>query len=180
MITEAQKNSTMKITEPKTPFIHYNMSTDEITGHSGEIPPMQLNSALEYVQIQQSTSSSSGSSFMLTSDTESIHSNTSNGKASDGNHHEHHHAFIAKGEWDDDNEDGKGGHKDMTPEEYEKHLKFEKLRSQHYNMKEKLAEARRKMEAEDAEEEESPASMQNDQENELEVEDYQEDEESDS
>ncbi|CAH1768402.1 4799_t:CDS:2, partial [Entrophospora sp. SA101] len=29
-LTEGQKDSTMKITEPKTPYIHYNQETDEI------------------------------------------------------------------------------------------------------------------------------------------------------
>ncbi|KAI8904976.1 hypothetical protein BC831DRAFT_409601 [Entophlyctis helioformis] len=41
MITEAQKDSTMKILEPKTPFIHYNMSTDELLGAAGACPLRQ-------------------------------------------------------------------------------------------------------------------------------------------
>ena len=36
MLTEAQKDSTMKVTEPKTPFLHYNEKTDEITGASSD------------------------------------------------------------------------------------------------------------------------------------------------
>ena len=36
MITEAGKGNTQKITEPKTPFIHYNSETDEVFGHTGE------------------------------------------------------------------------------------------------------------------------------------------------
>ncbi|KAJ3028155.1 UNVERIFIED_CONTAM: hypothetical protein HDU68_002347 [Siphonaria sp. JEL0065] len=174
MITEAQKNSTMKITEPKTPFIHYNMSTDEITGHSGEVPPMKLNDALEYVAIQQlNRPSSSGSSFMLTSDTESLHSESGNSMT--GVNHSHHHAVIAKGEWDEDDESEKDPTHGMTPEEYEKHLKFEKLRTQHYNMKEKLAEARRKMAQED--EGEDSKDGEDDQ---LEVEEYEENDEEDA
>lgn len=31
-LTEIQKDSLMKITEPKTPYVHYNAETDEIEG----------------------------------------------------------------------------------------------------------------------------------------------------
>ena len=31
-LTEIQKDSLMKITEPKTPFVRYNAETDEIEG----------------------------------------------------------------------------------------------------------------------------------------------------
>jgi protein phosphatase inhibitor 2 len=31
MLTEAQKDSTMKVDEPKTPFIRYNPETDEVS-----------------------------------------------------------------------------------------------------------------------------------------------------
>lgn len=33
--TEIQKDSLMKITEPKTPFVRYNAETDEVEGMSG-------------------------------------------------------------------------------------------------------------------------------------------------
>ncbi|KAH8830309.1 hypothetical protein DL96DRAFT_1592384, partial [Flagelloscypha sp. PMI_526] len=39
-LTEAQKDSTMKITEPKTPYVRYNAETDEI---EGDIPNLDLN-----------------------------------------------------------------------------------------------------------------------------------------
>ncbi|KAJ3132378.1 hypothetical protein HK100_005361 [Physocladia obscura] len=143
MITEAQKTSTMKITEPKTPYIHYNINTDEISGHTGEVPPMVLNSALEYVAMNMQNTASS-SSFMLTSDTDSIKSANSSTK---GSTH-----FASTGDWDDDDEnaDGTAG---MTPEEREKHLKFEKMRAEHYNMKYSLAEARKMMAEEDDDDE---------------------------
>ncbi|KAJ3066510.1 hypothetical protein HDU99_003827 [Rhizoclosmatium hyalinum] len=158
----------MKITEPKTPFIHYNMNTDEITGHSGEVPPMELTSALETALSERMQSSSSSmSSFMLTSDTESVKS---------GHGSEHHATLVLEGnghkEWDDD--DVEGLHDGMTPEEREKHIKFQKLRAQHYNMKMALAEARRKMEEEDEAGEEEENGNE-----EYKVEDYDEDEEGD-
>jgi protein phosphatase inhibitor 2 len=36
-LTEAQKDSQMKITEPKTPYVRYNAETDEVEG--GETDP---------------------------------------------------------------------------------------------------------------------------------------------
>ncbi|KAJ7591441.1 hypothetical protein C8J56DRAFT_1047649 [Mycena floridula] len=39
-LTEIQKDSLMKITEPKTPYVRYNALTDEI---EGEIPMLDLN-----------------------------------------------------------------------------------------------------------------------------------------
>jgi len=35
MMTEADRGKTMKITEPKTPFIRYNIDKDEVYGHTG-------------------------------------------------------------------------------------------------------------------------------------------------
>ncbi|CAG8712836.1 16226_t:CDS:2, partial [Racocetra fulgida] len=44
-LTEGQKNSTMKITEPKTPYIHYNQETDEIMTDLQTIPGLVLESS---------------------------------------------------------------------------------------------------------------------------------------
>ena len=41
-ITEAGKDSVMKITEPKTPFITYNPDSDSISGVSYGMPPLEL------------------------------------------------------------------------------------------------------------------------------------------
>ncbi|CAG8504903.1 11824_t:CDS:2, partial [Cetraspora pellucida] len=46
-LTEGQKNSTMKITEPKTPYIHYNQETDEIMTDLQTIPGLILGSGRE-------------------------------------------------------------------------------------------------------------------------------------
>jgi Protein phosphatase inhibitor 2 (IPP-2) len=47
MITEQQKSSTMKIDEPKTPFIHYHQSTDDIVGSANGTTPQELQKALD-------------------------------------------------------------------------------------------------------------------------------------
>ncbi|KAJ3230828.1 hypothetical protein HDU78_008090 [Chytriomyces hyalinus] len=151
MMTEAQKNSTMKIDEPKTPYIHYNALTDEIVGHSGAIPPMELSSALDDVKDAQQKMSADGSasSFMLTSDTESVGSGSGT-RSTSGPHFTG--SFSggggANGDWDDDEDDS--GMKEMTAEEREKHEKFERMRSQHYDMKLKLAAARKQIQDEES------------------------------
>jgi len=40
--TEIGKDSLMKITEPKTPFVRYNAETDTVEGMTAEIPPFSL------------------------------------------------------------------------------------------------------------------------------------------
>ncbi|KIP08331.1 hypothetical protein PHLGIDRAFT_18952 [Phlebiopsis gigantea 11061_1 CR5-6] len=42
-LTEAQKDSQMKITEPKTPYVRYNAETDTV---EGDIPGLDLNGSL--------------------------------------------------------------------------------------------------------------------------------------
>ena len=37
-LTEIQKDSLMKITEPKTPFVRYNAETDEVEGGGSHLP----------------------------------------------------------------------------------------------------------------------------------------------
>ncbi|KAJ1552691.1 hypothetical protein HK405_010359 [Cladochytrium tenue] len=117
MLTEAQKDSTMKITEPKTPFIHYNMETDEITGNTGAVPPMELTEALDKAKARRSSTGS-----LASSDSDS-------GRRAGG----------GGSDWEstDDEEKGK-----MNAEERQKHDKFMRLRAQHYNMRAALDRAR--------------------------------------
>ncbi|KAJ3116573.1 hypothetical protein HDU96_009362 [Phlyctochytrium bullatum] len=163
MMTEAQKNSTMKITEPKTPYIHYNQETDEILGNSGEIrksgetkiisgsvPPLELSSAISNAKGLMSLSSEDS---LLSSDSER-RSTTGSARSSD---------------WESEDET-------LTEEERAKRAKFAKLRSQHYNMKAALERARAKNETdEDEEDDDRAGSRRHDDEDGEGYEDYDED-----
>ncbi|KAB5595428.1 IPP-2 domain containing protein [Ceratobasidium theobromae] len=59
-LTEVQKDSLMKITEPKTPYVRYNAETDEVEGFSN-IPSLNLDahaSRSNTMELAQSPSSS--------------------------------------------------------------------------------------------------------------------------
>jgi protein phosphatase inhibitor 2 len=49
--TEIQKDSLMKITEPKTPYVRYNAETDEVEGMSGKYVRKSLYFAHVFVDI---------------------------------------------------------------------------------------------------------------------------------
>src|SRR5712671_6129811 len=42
-LTELQKDSQMKITEPKTPYVRYNAELDEVEGGTCRLPPNQIH-----------------------------------------------------------------------------------------------------------------------------------------
>ncbi|KAI9356204.1 hypothetical protein DFJ73DRAFT_958340 [Zopfochytrium polystomum] len=127
MITEAQKDAKDKITEPKTPFIHYNIDTDEISGTSGSVPPMELSAALGKAKGRDHSSGS-----LFSSDSES-------GRKSGGS------------DWESTDEEEKSA---LTEEDREKHERFAKLRAQHYNMRAALTKGRALAEDDSGDEEE--------------------------
>ncbi|CAJ0755442.1 5_t:CDS:2 [Entrophospora sp. SA101] len=107
-LTEGQKDSTMKITEPKTPYIHYNQETDEIMTDLES-----LGLALGGGGRRSSSNSISPDGSLFSTSPSSAHFPDS-----------------IKGEWDSDTEEDE--------EAREKRRKFAQLRSKHYNMKEAL------------------------------------------
>ncbi|KAJ3046308.1 hypothetical protein HDV00_000122 [Rhizophlyctis rosea] len=121
MLTEAGKGHTMKITEPKTPYIHYDHENDVVLGGSSSIPPLELSAALEAVPPPSRTSSS-GSLF------------------GDKPHVTVHQPPESKahGDWESDDEE----EEERDPEEEEKHRRFAALRAEHYQMKEALKKGR--------------------------------------
>ncbi|KAG2068059.1 hypothetical protein BDR04DRAFT_1079739 [Suillus decipiens] len=60
-LTEIQKDSLMKITEPKTPYVRYNAETDQI---EGDIPSLdlggQMSSSMEYLSSSPRSLSPTG------------------------------------------------------------------------------------------------------------------------
>ncbi|KAJ3193198.1 hypothetical protein HK101_005266 [Irineochytrium annulatum] len=127
MLTESQKNSTMKITEPKTPYIHYDHETDEILGNTGLVPPLELSSAISNAKGLMSVNSEES---LFSSDSE--RKSTGSGRFSD---------------WESEEDDG------LTEEEKKKRERFAKLRSQHYNMKAALQKARQTDDEDDEDDE---------------------------
>ncbi|KAI8575348.1 hypothetical protein K450DRAFT_262178 [Umbelopsis ramanniana AG] len=110
MLTEAQKDSTMKVDEPKTPWIHYNADTDEVSMDG--ITPMQLASREEPED-----------DFAL----DDGRGNESDRSSSSTGSKQRRRVSVSDDDWDTD---------DIEEDEEAKkhHEEFERKRAQHYNM----------------------------------------------
>ncbi|KAI9011408.1 hypothetical protein BC832DRAFT_344753 [Gaertneriomyces semiglobifer] len=115
MYTEAQKSSTMKITEPKTPYIRYDSFSDMVLGSSASVPPIELEAAMLEADTRTPVSLSD-------SESESVRRRR---------------VSVSGSEWDSEDEEH------MNPEEKAKHDHFASLRSQHYNMRDALKKGRK-------------------------------------
>jgi protein phosphatase inhibitor 2 len=49
---DLERGGRMKISEPKTPFIHYSIETDTLHGTSIDPPPMVLEEAVQKIHIE--------------------------------------------------------------------------------------------------------------------------------
>ncbi|CAG8556071.1 11041_t:CDS:2 [Acaulospora morrowiae] len=113
-LTEVQKSSTMKITEPKTPYIHYNQETDEIMTDLQTIPGLALGSSNTTSNSQGSSGVSPVGSFSSVSPSSA------------------HFPDSIKDDWESENSE-------EDEEVKEKRRRFAELRAKHYNMKEALS-----------------------------------------
>ncbi|ORX47620.1 hypothetical protein BCR36DRAFT_413562 [Piromyces finnis] len=116
MMTEADRGKTMKITEPKTPFIRYNIEKDEVYGHTAAVEPIELTMALEAEKQEMPSFSLGGSEEFEDEQQENVQDD----------------------DWDDEDDE------EETEEERKKREDFKKKRAEHYNMKEALALLHRK------------------------------------
>ncbi|KAF9961529.1 hypothetical protein BGZ72_003367 [Mortierella alpina] len=123
IITEAQKDSTMKIDEPKTPYVHYDHELDRVIDMDGESFSLDEGKAKHVSLAQGQPVSSSMDGSVGKEDDES------EDEDEDG-----------PDEWDDSDEDEDEGEdaEEESPHKKIDHDKFAKMRAEHYKMKEAL------------------------------------------
>ncbi|OCH95905.1 hypothetical protein OBBRIDRAFT_787751 [Obba rivulosa] len=170
-LTEAQKDSHMKITEPKTPYVRYNAETDVV---EGDIPSLDLNgrtSSPESVVRAQSPVSSTGAtgggsapSSRRTSFSSTGRTSTPSGRPGSGSSSRS-TSFNLSNEAREDilldvrqPGDEIEEEEDMDEETAAKHAAFVRARGRHYsNEAEAMKMAKRLMDEED--EDDSAASI---------------------
>ncbi|KAF9111856.1 hypothetical protein BGX27_004360 [Mortierella sp. AM989] len=139
LITEAQKDSTMKIDEPKTPFVHYNYELDKVMDPEEAFSldgPKKKSAALAHTPPVPSY-------FPTLDDDED----------EDGDDDDNDDRDRDPEEWQDSDDDDDNGAKDSESKEVD-HDKFAKLRAEHYKMKEALKLGHHLVEEEDEDEDE--------------------------
>ncbi|TIA98029.1 hypothetical protein E3P94_00587 [Wallemia ichthyophaga] len=123
-VTEAQKDSTMKVTEPKTPYVKYNAETDTVE-NINDIPGLTLDSHRSPSSPPSTSPSSRSASFSLPPEhIDDVRSELRGQQR------------IVNTGTEDEHEYG-----DETEQDVEKHKDFEKKRGKHYSNE---AEAMRK------------------------------------
>ncbi|KAH7102956.1 hypothetical protein BKA62DRAFT_698135 [Auriculariales sp. MPI-PUGE-AT-0066] len=167
-LTEIQKDSLMKITEPKTPYVRYNALTDEIE-NLGDIPAFILEgrnlpsgptspTAIESPETTTTSASGSGrrpsvsnSGTSSRSTSFSLPAETLGGfRAGQANV-----VTVGSGEVEEDEE--------LSPEAAAKHAEFVRARGRHYsNEAEAMKLAAQLMEQEDDDENESGTNQSTD------------------
>ncbi|KAF9570235.1 hypothetical protein EC968_002054 [Mortierella alpina] len=115
IITEAQKDSTMKIDEPKTPYVHYDHELDKVIDMDDESKGKHASLA----HSQAVSSSRDGSTGEEDEDSED--------EDQDG-----------PDDWEDSDEDEDEEAQEESPHKKIDHDKFAKMRAEHYKMKEAL------------------------------------------
>lgn len=146
-LTEIQKDSLMKITEPKTPYVRYNALTDEVE-NLGDIPPFVLEprsrtpstpaSPTDDIELPRTHSGASSRSTSFSLPAETLGGLRASGSLSVG----------VGGEIEEEEE--------MSPEAAEKHAAFVRARGRHYsNEAEAMKLAQRLMAQEDDEDDDA-------------------------
>ncbi|KAI9485208.1 MAG: hypothetical protein EXX96DRAFT_544268 [Benjaminiella poitrasii] len=135
-LTEAQKDSTMKVNEPKTPYVRYNAETDQVLNLE-EIPDIPYGAGSARAEPEE---------FMLDGGVESDKSSvTSNGEKS------RRRVSVSDDDWEMD-EDNKT--EEEEEEEKKRHEEFLRKRAMHYHMG---AALRHDVDEDEEDEEKTPA-----------------------
>ncbi|CAO3570315.1 unnamed protein product [Mortierella alpina] len=123
IITEAQKDSTMKIDEPKTPYVHYDHELDKVIDMNGETFSLDggktKHASLAHGQPVPS------------------HMDEPIGEEDDESEDEDEDE-DGPDEWGDSDEGEDEDAKEESPHKKIDHDKFAKMRAEHYKMKEAL------------------------------------------
>ncbi|KAI8982168.1 hypothetical protein BDF20DRAFT_865301 [Mycotypha africana] len=138
-LTEAQKDSTMKVNEPKTPYVKYNAETDQVL-NLDSIPGLPNGSSRE--EPEEFTLDGG-----MESDKSSIASNSTNGSKS-----RRRVSVSDDDDWDMDDEEDED--KEEDEEAKRRHEEFLRKRAMHYNMGAALKHHDEDMEEEDEEDNE--------------------------
>ncbi|KAI5116620.1 hypothetical protein M0805_007791 [Coniferiporia weirii] len=172
-LTEIQKDSLMKITEPKTPYVHYNAETDEI---EGDIPTLDLGSRAGFPNnLSTSPTETKFSSRGTTPDPSehgsrrtsfssagkpSLSGRSGSGCSSRSTSFSLPNEVIGKDIQDSPGERGEVEEEEMDEEALAKHQAFLRARGRHYsNEAEAMRKAQELMADEEEEEEGDDAVM---------------------
>lgn len=152
-LNDLNRDSTMKITEPKTPFVRYNAETDEVMNLDA-IPDFDLGYSTSSARQERSNSSPSTSKEIVTDPTNLIRraSTSSTRRGSDSN--ERRQVLLKKPiekELEDEEEEED---EELDPDTKAKHDAFVRARKGHYgNEAEAMKKARELAERDDTESE---------------------------
>ncbi|KAI0265988.1 hypothetical protein BC834DRAFT_877231 [Gloeopeniophorella convolvens] len=147
-LTEAQKDSQMKITEPKTPYVRYNAELDEV---EGDIPTFNLAGPSAPSPPLASPPPAEPSSPRRASFSTGKRPGRSSSGSSSRSTSFNIPADVPRGEVEEASSD----EEDMSPEAAAKHAEFIRARGRHYsNEAEAMKRAAQLMEEED---DDSPA-----------------------
>ncbi|KAF9174737.1 hypothetical protein BGX21_004337 [Mortierella sp. AD011] len=162
MITEAQKDSTMKIDEPKTPFVHYNFELDKVMdpGESFSLDgPRKKIAALAHTPPVRSY-------FPNLDDEEGDNDDD------DDNDEDDDDRDRDPEEWQDSDEEEDHEKSDSKEVDTVDHEKFARLRAEHYKMKEAIKLGHRLVEEGEEDEDEDEDEDDNDREEENKVKEH--------